>query len=185
MMLGISLGLTAPRGGPRTNLLTNSAFLGAVSGTPGTAPTGWTNPTTGGSGTVAAAPTGGNSLRVVATANRQIYRQDFAAAANATYTLSFLADITTAANIGEFILFATLPTGATAIFRRNGVTQAQTVSAATGTGVLLETVLTMGSTAGTVQCRFGVGCGGTATGDATFWAPQLEVGSARTTYQAT
>lgn len=191
MMLGLSLSLTTPRASatpPAANLLTNSKWLGAASGTPGTWPTSWSGFVNGGTLTVASdASGGGNSLRVAATANRHFMGQSLSAAANTTYVLSCMADVFTTTPWNSCFGFVTLPTGATLSWRANGgaTTTNGNLSPPTGNGILLEAILTIGSTAGTPLSRIGVGYSGNGTGDIRFYDPKLEVGEARTGYLAT
>lgn len=160
-------------------LLANSAFVGAVSGSPGTAPTGWTWQSS--TGTLVAP--GDGTLTFSATAARHMLSVTPSVAANDTKTFS--ARVVSNPNglvFNQLILATSLPAGTTTQPRANGtlITESSYVPQP---GDILSTTLTTASTAGTANLRLGVGCSSTATGSATLSEPQWENGSSRTTYQ--
>lgn len=164
------------------NLLTNSQLAGAATGTPGTAPTGWSPIVVNGTVVSVAADglNGGNSVRVSTTAARHFYSQSIAVLANTVYTFSALVDVTTATQIQEILFATSLPAGATLQMRLDGSNVAQTTSSGTGLHTI-EFILTVAGTAGTPSWRLGIGVTGAATptADVRFWAPQLRAGTGR------
>ena len=169
---------------PAPNLLTNSRLLGAASGAPGTAPTGWLAPSA--LGTITVAPLDdGNSLRVATAAARHYFGQNVAVLASTIYVLSVYVDVTTTTQVQQAISIATLPAGATVAYRLNGAAAVGSTSLSAGSGHRLEAILTVGATPGTPSWRFGVGASSNATADLTFSRPKLEVGSVATAYVAT
>ena len=169
----------------RTNLLLNSVFDGAVSGTPGTFPTSWAVGFLGNGGTLAVAGLGrnftANSLRFSATANRQYMTQSVTLAANSTYVLSVSINVFTTLNLTSFVALSNLPVGATTQYVYNGVNQLSSYIPPTGVG-LLQVVITTTALGGATQFRVGVGCSANSTADASFQDVQLELGAFATSY---
>jgi hypothetical protein len=171
------------------NLALQSGFAGAVSGTPGTAPTSWAYASSGGTTTVTTdGASGGNRIRLSATAARQMINQTISGLTVSTkYIFSVVVDVITTAQYREFFVVQTFPTNATVAYFLDGV--AATVTNSPSTGVhTLHAVITTTDTAGSTNIRLGVGCTGVATGEAIFDAPQLETvtyETARRTYNAT
>ena len=169
------------------NLLTNSGFDGAVSGSPGTAPTNWTAFNLGGQLTITATGTlGGNAVQFAVTANRYQFSQTLNVAANTTYTWSSIVNVTSAVsgvNVNNLFGFNSPPAGAVVTYRINGVSVLGTDVIATGNNQLIECFLAVGATAGTVAARLGVGLLANGTATLSFRDPQFEVGTIRTTYQ--
>lgn len=175
----------------RTNLLTYSRMkTGAVAGTSGTAPTGW-GLWTGGTTTVET--TGGlfgdGYTRLSATGARQFYSQSVSVSANTTYRVSLWANVRTASVMSNALTAAGLPAGASqSDWTANGT--AVTAGDTTPTGiVLLQYTLTISSTGGTADLRFGAGCSASTTSDIDLYLAQIEAGSFATspieTYGAT
>ena len=184
----IGLALDRLRGDGRgvVNRLVNSRFLGAVSGSPGTFPTGWGNLAPAGTMTYASAGGSGNgSMRIVTSTQRYILTQSFAVLADTTYTVSSMINATTSHGVSQLITWTSPPAGATIAYYIDGVL-APTGNEATGTGVhMIEARMIVAGTAGTPQLRYGLGCQANITGDVTLYNPQYEIGAGRSTHQPT
>jgi len=166
-----------PKGG-RRNLLTNSALSGATSGTPGTVPTGWTFTSSGGSQVV-----NGDEITINVNNNRHYYQRSVAFEANATYTYSALVTVLSGnPQLINCIAIQSLLSGASFTARLNGAVVSDSTNLATGLS-LVELVITIGSTAGSMLMRFGAGTSSNRTFEAIFSRPQIEIGSTRTNYQ--
>lgn len=175
---GESLGLRAE--GSRTNLLTNSKLSGAVSGTPGTPPTNWTsgNP----SGTLSTIDLGQYlRLQVTVTASRFSFSQNgVPVAANKTYFCSVHVEIISGAiGINNLLDVRFLPTGATFSYILDGAPVANPNTPLTLGRHLIGCLVTIASTAGTVNIGFGAGVSNAATASLIFDLPQLEEGTFR------
>jgi hypothetical protein len=168
-----------PDGGRRNLLTYSDLIIGAVSGTPGTAPTGWSLTANGGTATVTT-----EGLRVSATANRHTYSQVHAVLANTTYCFSAICDIHVTDNNHQIIDSVVIPAGATSVTYQDGVALTDYQNFTQATNSLIEVVVTVGATAGNVTLRFGAGVNNINTAsDVTFKQLQFEVGSIRSTYQ--
>jgi len=167
-MLGIE-----PMGG-RRNLLQNSAFAGAVSGTPGTAPPGWFFNASGGTSTV-----GTESITMSASASQFILAYEHAVAEGET--LTFHCNIDSNVNIKVAEVMYVVANVTAQQFYIDGV------AASAATKIIgkhhVSSVVT--TSAGTSVFRLGIGCVDTATGTVTFSKPQLERGDVVTAYQRT
>jgi hypothetical protein len=176
----------APRGilieEQRTNLLLNSVFSGAVSGSPGTAPTSWGSFA---NGTITVTSLGrnfaANSIRIVTSSARHFYSQVVALSATGTWMVTFKVDVTTARSLFELLGFNTTPAGATTQYFYNNVAQASSFVPPTGAG-LLQVAITTTGTSGNAEVRFGCGVSTTGTADVTFWDAQWELGTFATSY---
>ena len=171
-----------PLGG-RRNMASNTAWGGAVSGTPGTAPTGWTFVTSGGTLTVTTISAGENSLAFAATAARHMFAQDVAVAASTTYATSVVV-LTNPDNLvlNQLVLSATGPAGYSATYYANNVL----VNGATYVpiaGDVIGFVAIIAATAGNISFRIGIGCSGNVTGSVSLRSPQFERGALATAYQ--
>lgn len=169
----------------RRNLLLQTGLTGATSGTPGTAPTGW--PLLVSNGTTAVIPSGGSlggdAIRLSAVANRQLYSQSLIPmAASSVYTFSVQCDVHTSINVLSFANLSAIPAGTTLEYLIDGVVVPSGTALPLGPCVA-GVRATTSTTAGVAALRLGIGTGGNATGDVTFWDPQLELGSTRTDYQ--
>lgn len=166
----------------RTNTNTNSIFDGAVAGSPGTAPTGWTFNQITGSLSISTDNLGGNILSFTTSVAREVISRTFALLANTTYSFSVYLDD----NIGnntflQLCNFASIPTGATQTAYVNGVL----VTSSTYRPIKndrLSIVVAVSSTAGNATVRIGCGVSNLATGTASFSKPQLEAGAFATSY---
>lgn len=163
------------------NMLTNSGFIGAVAGTPGTAPTNWATATAGGSiVSVTSSSYGGNAIRIATTSARHIYQQTLTMIAYTKYIYTVKATINTAAAVYQYLTFSSQPAGTTFTWYIDGV------AASAGTDIIstgshtITLIATTAATAGATLFRFGGGCTSSATCDAVFEAPQLEA----VTYQS-
>lgn len=173
-----------PAGG-RRNLLLQTGLTGATSGTPGTVPTGWTSLASGGTTTVipGGGSLGGDAIRLSATANRQVYVQTTTTlAASSTYTFSVQCIVHTSLSIISFANLSAPPAGTTLEYLIDGVVVPSGTALPLGPCTVAVRATTS-TTAGTSGLRLGIGTGGNATGDVTFWDPQFELGSTRTAYQ--
>lgn len=168
-----------------TNLYTNSNLSGGVSGTPGTAPTGWTQFTTG-TPTVTYGTdseySAGSTINVVATFQRQQFAQSISVSANTTYCVSVVIDVVgTALNISFTVSWVTLPAGSTQTYLLNGAVVGSNTSIPAGRHTIAA-VLQVAGTAGTSSARFGVGIQNVADGNVTFRRPQVEANGFRSSY---
>ena len=167
-----------PKTGKR-NLLTYTSFEGAVSGTPGTAPTGFSFNASGGSITSVS----GGVIAFSATAARQIVGSAVSVAANETHTWR----IQLVNNSNGLVfnqLFAAINTAGVVslAYKANGATIDQT-SYVPVSGDVLSATMVNGASPITPVFRFGVGATAIATGSASFKEPQAEVGASATAYQ--
>jgi len=108
----------------RTNLLLNSVFDGAVAGTPGTAPTDWTFPLSGGSVDLVTSGvySGGNAITITTSNNRHFVSQTVSASANTTYCLTLRLTVVSGSVSFNNLFNATgLPSGATTTYVLDGV----------------------------------------------------------------
>jgi hypothetical protein len=170
-----------PDGGRRNLLAYSEATTGATSGSPGTAPSGWsaTSPV----GTVATSVSS-NGLRVTISTGGYSLFQTISVAANTTYCFSCICDVDTATAIHQMFEFIAFPAGATVTKFQDGVALSAFQAVSVRNNTKLELVLAVGATAGTVQCRFGGGINVQNDNmDVTFRQFQFEVGSTRTAYQ--
>lgn len=167
------------------NLYTNTGFAGGATGTPGTAPTGWTIGFATGSiiAITADAALGGNSVTVSATAARQFLHQQFSPAAGTTWTLSADVVLSQTLRMDTCIVFASQPADATQTFFLNGA-QVSNLTQIPAGAHKVAVRLVVGATAGTgIQARVGIGCSGLATGSVKVMNPQREAGAVATAYQ--
>lgn len=166
----------------RTNLLLNSVFGGAVSGTPGTAPTSWGSFA---NGSIVVTSLGrnfaANSIRITTTSARHFYSQTVALAATGTWIITFKVNVGAAVRIDELLAFNTRPAGSTIQYFYNDAAQAASFVPPTGSGVLQVAVTTTG-TSGNAEIRFGCGASNAVTADVTFWDAQWELGTFATSY---
>jgi hypothetical protein len=163
------------------NILLRSTLAGAVSGTPGTAPTGWSFGVSGGTMVVSDDPTyGGKRLEITVSAARQFIQQDVSVSVNFSYM--FQCEIVAGSGlvIRDYIGVSGSPAGATTEYYLDGVNVVSTASVSAGAHTV-ALILKVAATAGTVTWRAGVGVVGGVTGSATIYAPQI----ARVTYQIT
>jgi hypothetical protein len=165
--------------GGRRNLLVNTGFVGAVSGTPGTAPTSWTSASAGGTLTAATDTLTFN----VASSARHIFNQSVSVAASTTYVFSGTLVAQTGGNVfRQLFHIVNNPAGSTITWRADGVS-VDGVTYVPTNGQRLEVILANGATAGSTLMRLGVGCLTNTTGSATFTAPQFELAAVATDYQ--
>ena len=171
----------------RRNLIINSAFAGAASGTAGTTPTDWNRNFAITATTVVSADAAyGNKVRAQTTGGRILFSKlQPVMAALSTWCYSIMVDVVTPTTIAECFKAHNPPAGTTLTYKVNGVAQALTYTLPVGTGIKLEAVVAVGSTAGTIEAYWGCGIAAAVTADITFYAPQFEAGSARTDWQKT
>lgn len=156
------------------NLLVNSRFAGAVTGTPGTAPDGWGAHQTGGSLEAL-----GEALRVTAQ-GRQVYAQTVAVQPG-----PHVWSVRTAGGgiaVQEAVNVFALPAGSSLVWRVNGTT-VPGISPLPAEA-LVEVVLSI-HVAGTVSVRFGVGLISPQDAAVTFREPMFEPGAATSGYRPT
>lgn len=176
-----------PAGGVR-NIISNSAFSGGISGSTGTLPTGWSSSGVGTPPVIYAASTefGGQSFSVTTSnsSDRFTLAQGFTGAANTTYTASVVVDFTsgTGVQLFQLINWVTTPAGSTVTYLLDGASVAGSISMPTGRHIIAATVAIAG-TGGGLTLRIGSGTSQVVNMAATFYAPQFELGSARTAYQ--
>lgn len=159
------------------NLLANSGFEGAVAGTPGTAPTGWTNGQV--TGEIAAVDAlgllSGNRVTVTTSANRRTFTRTTAITllASTVYHFTMRAEVLSGSvQVQEMIGAASLPSGAAVTYLIDGVAAAATDVPAAGVRTITA-VITVSTTAGTAQLQWGLGRVANTTGSVRFDAPRL------------
>lgn len=163
---------------PTVNLLLNTVFAGAVSGTPGTGPTAWTRGTPDGTLTVS-----GATMGIAATAARETFVKTVNVAANTSYYFSILTNNLANASLQQRIGIINRPAGSSVVYEMDG----EAATGGTTTGVAERTIamrLDVGDTAGSADFIFGVGVASSTTGNTIFFAPQVNVGAERIAYQA-
>lgn len=170
----------------RTNLALNSGLSGGVSGTPGTAPTSWSNVPTGSASvtySTDAETVTGSTFRVSTdTTQRLLLSQSISVAASTTYFLSAVVDVVATGQLYQFITWATPPAGATITWSLNGSTVAGTTALPLGRNIIAA-ILTVSTTAGTALARIGAGAQSAGIAwDITFRQVQVEAGAFRTSY---
>ncbi len=161
------------------NLLVNSAFVGAVAATPGTAPTGWSLSGTGGS---LAIPQPGQITFACNSGLREFILQAVTIPANSPFCVS--ADLSAvsggaADNVFQIVLTAGAYAGAI-VPGAGGRTVAEGAGRKTITG-------TAGAAGATFTVRMGAGPGAATTANTsmTVKEPQVELAAAFSSYQAT
>jgi hypothetical protein len=168
------------------NLLLNSVWSGAASGTPGTIPTSWSAPVFDGSidSVALGSDAISNVLTLSATSARQIIQQTVTVLANLVYQGQlYLISNANSLPINQILSWVTIPSGSTASYFINGVAALGTDIPAAGS--LLVHQLSVSTTAGTPLFRIGVGCQSNSTGTISITRPQLEQRSAVTAYTPT
>lgn len=169
---GNALGLLTEE--QRTNLLLHSQYTAASGETP---PTGWTIGINTGVTTTAASSRFASAIRATqsGTSQREYYEQSLTLAALTTYTLScYFANGTSATDVvmrAVSVGGADTPTGTT-LLNGSSVTSAGTYSI----------TFTTGAVGGSYFVRAGLGCVNNATGTVIHETPQLEAGTAATSY---
>ena len=153
-----------------SNLLQNSKFEGAVSGTPGTVPTNWTYSTIGAAALVYSAAN--TSIQLTATASRCFFAKSVTLAVSTTYRFDFLATCDGVLQLGHIVAHAGIPAGATASYRLDDATVADTAVPAAGAH-RIALVIVVVATGGSVQFRVGCGPLVAVTGTVTISQPQL------------
>lgn len=163
----------------RRNLLNNTPFAGAVSGSPGTNPTSWGGALFTGTRTLTLS---GETLRLVVNGETNI-NQTISVAANTSYIFSIKVNVTTASQVQEHIRLSAGPAGSTLSYTIDGNVVSASTTVPTGEHIIASR-LAVGATAGTAQARFGCGFDGfSRVCDIIFSEPQAETGTSRTNYQ--
>lgn len=159
----------------RTNLLVNSVFAGAVSGTPGVAPTNF--PFSVGNGSTEVTPAGlYTSVRLTtATPARHFLTQLNISVDVGQHVFSLPCNFNVASSIGNFLAAVAGTAAFTVRYFVDGIEIASGVSV--GTGKKKLSMLLDVTTAGTLSMRFGVGVVVSTVGDVEFSLPQLEKGA--------
>lgn len=166
----------------RANLLLQSGFAGAVAGSPGTAPTSWSQiHILGTTNAITQDALGGNILSFTTVANRQVIAQTVAVSANTTYAASVYVNSNTGVVYSSIFQVPSVPAGTTVTYLANGVaiTASSYVPVA---GDRLSALIAVAGTAGNVVMRLGVGVVTTDTGTVSFSKPQVEAGAFATSY---
>lgn len=160
------------------NLFLNSVWAGAVSGTPGTAPTNWNFVISGGTLDVISSGST-NKLSFTATSNRHFIYQNVAAATSTSYLFSVVVVSNTGVIIERMIGGSISPAGTVETYYVNGV--AVTTSYVPRNGDRIAIRYDISTTSGNIVQRIGIGTASNATGTVVLENPQLEV----VTYQKT
>jgi hypothetical protein len=169
----------------RTNLLVNSVWAGAATGTPGTPPTSWINTQTTGSLSAIAAATyaAGNAITFTCAAQRRVIYQRPSVAANTSYTASFdIVATTTGVQIFNVVDFRSMPAGAAITgYTLNGASASGTTAIPIGTHKVSITA-SVAATAGTIDVFVGLGAQANITSSITISNIQFEAGAFATSY---
>ena len=167
-----------------TNLIQNSKFIGAVSGSPGTPPTNWALVVNVGDGGMSVVPyTGGNALRFTCSGDRLGYAHTIAGSANTVYTAFVTAQCDGILSIVNMFIPAAVPVGTTTVYTVDGVAANTSTIPSAGTHEI-RAVTTVGATAGDIIYRMGVGISAAVTGQATFSRPQIVASAYQLPYVA-
>ena len=155
----------------RVNQLVNTAFSGAVAGTPGTAPTNWSANGTGGS----ISAVGADTITITASANSLYLTPTTAYTAVVGSHTSVVTVTAASAGLTFSNLFEVLAGTATATntYYANGAVVNNGTYVVNAGDVL--TVVSSVTVAGTVFYRFGLGPNGPTTGTATFKQPDIRL----------
>jgi len=153
-----------------SNLLQNSKFEGAVSGTPGTLPTNWVFVTPCAFAVTPLAA--GNSITFAAAADRRFIRQVFTVSVSTAYRMDIKCTCDGVLQFWNILSSVSLPSGATEVRKVDGVVVGQfTVPTAGVHTITLE--WTIAATGGSMSVYIGAGAGGSTTGTVTICCPQL------------
>jgi hypothetical protein len=167
------------------NRLINSVWAGAASGTPGTAPTGWSLSAGGTTTVYPSSFLGGNALGFSASSNRH-----YISGATATITpgtFCFSVHVTTVVGVAPnqiLLVIANTITPTVVGYYFDGVAINASAALANGISGVLSVVYTVSAT-GLVTVRAGIGTSSNATGEVILDLPQFEAGSTRTDYEPT
>lgn len=165
-MVGLSLNLgvrqTPRRAFPPSDLLANNELAGGVSGTPGTAPTSWTqfvtsSPTT--AYTLDSLYLNGYRVRITTDASERLQiSQTISVSTSTAYRFSVTADVAAATTfaVQNIVNWISGPAGSAVTFEVDGSVVVGTTPITTGRHVFVA-ILTVAGTAGTAAARFGVG----------------------------
>jgi hypothetical protein len=163
----------------RTNLLLNSQFNGAISGTPGTSPTSYINIQNTGTLTVLTNPIGSKLGFITNGSNAKAIQQSVSILSNTTYVYSLKAEVLTQ-NVFLQYMQVGLPSGATAQYVYNGTNVASNFLIPIGE-CNLQIIIT-NVNAGSLTLRLGSGISGNTNGNIIIKEPQLEAGAYATSY---
>jgi hypothetical protein len=173
----------------RANLLINSVFAGAVAGTPGTAPTSWTDFVS--TGTITSVASGiyaaGNAIRIANTGTRRAFYRTQAVSANTTYTYNVTITVNSTPVAGyprilDCMNIVSGLAGSTITYQLNGAAATSTTTIPNGQTSKVTAILAVAAAAGNVEVRWGLGISGAIDGDVTIQMPQFEAGAFATSY---
>ena len=154
----------------RVNQLLNTGFAGAVAGTPGTAPTSWTFPVSGGATAIS-----GSTITLSATAARHFIGQSVTVNASQSYTATAKIGLVSGSIlINQAMSIAGTAAGGTISYFVNGVAASATDALPAGENTI-SAVLTAAVGGGTFEVRLGVGVGGFPTASVTVRDPDLRL----------
>ena len=169
----------------RRNILSNGGLTGAVAGTPGTGPTGWTE--VGNTGTISlveagAGRLGGDRLTLTAAATRRTWSIQVAAVVGLTYITTMLINVVSGSLVARDISVGV--GGHTTTRKIDGVDATATAPLTPGLHVIEMT--TVATSTASVIIRWGIGANNSdVTGEVIFDGIQVELGTAATAYQLT
>jgi len=165
-----------------SSIFTNSVFSGAVSGTPGTRPTGWNAHNSGGSLTVESSNyAAGNKVKFSTTSARHSYNDTIAFDANSSYYLSIKINSSVAIPLRE-VLYMGVPSGATLTWYIDGVAVLFSDNISIGNSEIAIKIATTSSVSQLVYFGIGIYSGNSFTAEITFDLPQIEPLPYRTSY---
>lgn len=160
----------------KENLLRNSGWLNAVSGTPGTAPTDWSFFSNSGSTVVTSGDLGGNKIEFVANQRIYIIRY-YGIAAFSTTTLSVYLDaISGNVAINNILTWFSAPSGSTQTYFVDGVARPASYVPSAGSRLSLKIVAgATGTGVSGVRLGIGVNYNAVVNDSVTLSKPQVEV----------
>ena len=165
----------------RTNINGNGAWLGAATGSPGTAPTNWFFSRTGGSiDSITTGSLSENILTFSATTNRQVISLNTTTVANTTYSGSVYVHSNTGLPFNQIFNAQFFPAGTTVTLFANGVSVTGTYVPIAGDR--LTAVAAVSTTTGNITWQAGLGILSNVTGTVTLSKVQIEVGAFATSY---
>lgn len=156
--------------GAYSNYLLNSVFNGAVSGTPGTSPSLWTNQGITGSIEVMS-----NRIKFLTTSSQRIIDQPISVTANTNYIFSIFVDVEVSTKIENIIRGTLYPSMSTFFWNIDDVkTTSSSTIVPTGT-YNIDFILVVGATGGNMRFRIGAGCDVPTTAKITISNPMINL----------
>jgi len=163
----------------RVNLLTNSAFTGAVAGTPGTAPTAWTFAVS--TGTTVSYD--GRKLTLSASSSRQFLSQAISTPNGGSRSFIFNIELSADQQLQQILGTLAIPGGVSVSFFVNGVSASFGTNIPAGAREVRMVIVNASGSDWNTNLRIGIGQASNTTGQVTMFDPQFESGTSSTAYQ--